>query len=240
MPEALRVFLLNALFSLPTVLIALTFHEVAHGYISYKMGDPTARNLGRLNLNPIKHLDPIGTICMVFFGIGWAKPVPVNARYYKNPKKGMALTAAAGPIANLILALLGVIVFCTIGALAPTAVKEQGLSELILKTGGLHYFTGDGMLAENICCVALYFFWRFSLLNVALAIFNLIPIPPFDGSRLALVFLPDRIYFGIMQYERYIMLAILVILWFFGGFIIYPARALLDGIFWLVKLIPFF
>ena len=91
------------------VLFALTFHECAHGFIAYKLGDPTARNLGRLTLDPVKHLDPIGTLCMLLFGYGWAKPVPVNSRYFKKPKRDMALTAIAGPVSNLILSFFGLL-----------------------------------------------------------------------------------------------------------------------------------
>ena len=90
--------LIELLFVIPCVLLALTVHEVSHGWMAYKLGDPTARNLGRLTLNPLKHLDPVGTICMIFFHFGWAKPVPINSRYFKNPRRDTALTAAAGPI----------------------------------------------------------------------------------------------------------------------------------------------
>ncbi|MBR3999619.1 MAG: site-2 protease family protein, partial [Clostridia bacterium] len=99
--------IIELLFVIPCVLIALTVHEVAHGYMAFRLGDPTARNLGRLTLNPLKHLDPIGTICMIFFHFGWARPVPVNSRYFKKPRRDMALTSAAGPVSNFIMAFLG-------------------------------------------------------------------------------------------------------------------------------------
>ena len=102
-------YLIQLLLMIPVVILSLSVHESAHGYVSYKLGDPTARNLGRITLNPLKHFDLIGFICMLFFRVGWAKPVPVNARYYKNPRKGMALTAAAGPLSNLLLAVIGVL-----------------------------------------------------------------------------------------------------------------------------------
>ena len=101
-----RYFIISLLLSLPIVLLSLSVHETAHGYAAMKLGDPTARNLGRLTLNPAKHIDPIGFICMVLFGFGWAKPVPINTRYFKNPKRDMALTGLAGPVSNLLLALL--------------------------------------------------------------------------------------------------------------------------------------
>jgi Zn-dependent protease len=96
-------WLISILLTIPGVLLALSVHECAHGWMSYQLGDPTARNLGRLTLNPIKHIDPIGFLCMVFFRFGWAKPVPVNARYYKKPRRDMALVAAAGPLSNVIM-----------------------------------------------------------------------------------------------------------------------------------------
>ena len=101
--------IISLLLSIPGVLLALSVHECAHGWMSYKLGDPTARNFGRLTINPIKHIDPIGFICMILFRFGWAKPVPVNARYYKKPRRDMALVAAAGPISNLIMCIIGII-----------------------------------------------------------------------------------------------------------------------------------
>ncbi len=185
-----RDILIQLILIIPVILISLTFHEVAHGYISYKLGDPTAYNLGRLSLNPVKHLDPIGSICMLLFGVGWAKPVPVNARYYKKPKKGMALTALAGPVMNLILAFIGVIV-CS----------------------GVIAFSMHLNIFNRWIEVIYLFFYFFSTMNVYLAIFNLLPIPPFDGSRILFVFLPTRVYFKVMKYERIIQFVILALLW---------------------------
>ncbi len=185
-----REIMIQLILTIPTVLIALTFHEVAHGYISYKLGDPTARNMGRLTLNPVKHLDPIGSLCMLLFGIGWARPVPVNSRYYKKPKQGMALTALAGPVANLLLALVGLL-----------------LMNLSL------YLVLAPFIAPRLVLIILTFFENFAMMNIYLAVFNLIPIPPFDGSRIAFIFLPDKYYFAVMKYERYIQLAILALLW---------------------------
>ena len=102
-------WLISILLTIPGVLLALSVHECAHGWMSYKLGDPTARNFGRLTLNPIKHIDPMGLLCMIFAGFGWAKPVPVNARYYKKPRRDMALVAAAGPISNLIMSVIGLL-----------------------------------------------------------------------------------------------------------------------------------
>jgi len=185
-----RAYLIQILLSLPIVLIALCLHETAHGFVAYKLGDPTARNLGRLTLNPLKHLDPIGFICMLLFGFGWAKPVPINTRYFKNPKRDMAISALAGPVSNLLLA----VVFA-----------------LLLK---LYYSFFIFSVPANVA----YFIYLFLVLgirlNITLAVFNLIPIPPLDGSRIVLLFLPTETYFKIMRYERYLSIALMIALAF--------------------------
>ena len=202
---SLQEMLIQILLTIPTIFIALTFHEVAHGWMSYKLGDPTAYNMGRLTLNPLKHLDPIGALCMLLVGFGWAKPVPVNARYYKNPKRGMALTAFAGPAMNLILAFFGVIIY--------KLVNRFGY--LLIPNGLLVY-------------VLFLLFYYFAYLNIFLAVFNLIPIPPFDGSRIAYVFLPTNLYFKIMRYERIIQIIVMVAL--VSGIVSLPLGFIADGI----------
>ena len=188
--------LVELLVALPVVLFALTVHEVSHGYAAYKLGDPTARNLGRLNLNPAKHLDPFGTLCMLIAGFGWAKPVPVNVRYFKNYRRDMAITAAAGPLSNFIMGV--------IGALAYGGVI-RGFNALLAQNPSMTLYNFG-------YSVSLLFFY-FSFLNFSLCFFNLIPLPPFDGSRILFVFLPDKLYFGFMKYERYIMIGLLILLW---------------------------
>ncbi len=210
--------LIQFLFVVPCVLIALTFHEFAHGYMAYKLGDPTAKNFGRLTLNPLKHLDPIGTICMIFFHFGWAKPVPINTRYFKKPRRDMALTAAAGPIMNFILALFGVLV-CRI------------LTKIFVT------FPAQSDFVYYIQYAALTLFSYFHMLNLSLGVFNLIPIPPLDGSRIFYIFLPQKWYFGVMKYEKYIQLALLVLLW--TGLLSRPLSAAVSwisgGMQWLVS-----
>ena len=147
-------------------LVAIPFHEAGHALAAWLLGDDTAKRQGRLSLNPLAHFDLMGTLCMVFAGVGWAKPVSTDPRNFKNPKWGMALTALAGPAANMLLAYLAML---------------------------LQYMV---------------------LMNVSLAVFNFIPVPPLDGSRILLVVLPRRIYFGLMRYERYIMVALLAAVWF--------------------------
>ncbi len=210
------------LLSVPAAFISIAVHESAHGYVSYKQGDPTARNLGRITLNPIKHFDLMGFICMVLFHVGWAKPVPVNPRYYRNPRRGMAITAAAGPISNIIMAFIGVIGY-----------------ELVT----LWLITFSEVNTAYYICVTLYMFFQvFASLNVFLAIFNLIPVPPFDGSRIAYIFMPPKVYFGIMKYERYIMLGMILLIWtnILDAPLNFLSNALLGGMEWLVELIPIF
>lgn len=193
------------LLRIPIVLLSLSIHEVAHGYVAYKLGDPTARNLGRLSLNPIKHLDPIGAICMVLFRFGWAKPVPINTRYFKKPRRDMALSALAGPVANLLMAFVAYVIsiyFSYFGSNGGHFYLTSFLGTPFIATAG-----------GKILYIAYLFFANFFLLNISLAVFNLLPIPPLDGSRILYVFLPDKLYFGVMKYERIIEIALFGALW---------------------------
>ena len=197
-----RDALISVLLSLPVIVLSLSLHETAHGWVAYKLGDPTAHNLGRLTLNPLKHLDPIGFIFMLLFGIGWAKPVPINTRHFKNPRVGMALSGIAGPVSNLLLGFLGMllyvltIVICVVAGVDPWAIVWTK--------------------------VLLLFLDVLAFMNIALAVFNLIPVPPFDGSRFAYVFLPTKWYFKVMQYERYTGIAIMAIIFLLSRFDLNP------------------
>ena len=185
-------FIIGLILRLPIVMLALSLHETAHGYVALKLGDPTAQNYGRLTLNPTKHFDPLGFLCMVLFGFGWAKPVPINARYFKNPKRGMALSAAAGPISNLLLAVIFALLWRIELEIAP------------------EYFT-DKFLYNIFYCTQEFLVAGITL-NVGFAVFNLIPIPPFDGSRIFLILLPQELYFKIMRYERQLYAILMVAL----------------------------
>ena len=165
------------------VLIAIPFHEAAHALVSYWLGDDTAVRAGRLSLNPIRHFDPLGALCMLVGGVGWAKPVGINPRNYRNPKVGMAISAAAGPVSNLLLAWVSMILY--------KVVIYSGLARVLPPL--------------------MLFGYDMVVMNLSLAVFNLIPVPPFDGSRIVLLFLPQRLYFKAMRYERYIMLAVLLL-----------------------------
>ena len=188
-----KEYIIHLLLCLPIVLLSLSLHETAHGYAAYKLGDPTAKNLGRLTLNPMKHLDPIGFLCMLLAGFGWAQPVPINTRHFKKPRRDMAISSAAGPVSNLLLAT----VFCALFKVYTLLLPHISVSS---------------ELAVNVLYFSYAFLYYGIMLNISLAVFNLLPVPPLDGSRLLYVFLPPKYYFGVMKYERYISLAIMLLL----------------------------
>ncbi len=168
-----------ALLGLASVL-CITIHETCHGLAALALGDPTAKRMGRLTLNPLKHIDPLGLLLLVVARFGWAKPVPIDPRHFKNPKTGMALTALAGPAANVALCMLSAVGF-GIAAAAEAALAQSWLGYV------------------------RYFFNIVLLLSAGLAVFNLIPIPPLDGSKVLLALLPQSGYWKLMRYERYVM-----------------------------------
>lgn len=171
--------------ALVVIFLTLPIHEFAHGYTAVKLGDDTPRWQGRLTLNPFAHIDYMGSLFILLFGFGWAKPVGVNARNFKSPKRDMAITAFAGPLSNIIMAFLFMLIVYLLDALN--------------MTGGAWFYLA------MFCLFVVQ-------INVSLAVFNLIPIPPLDGSRILTAFLPDRTYYKIMQYERYIYLGFILLL----------------------------
>ena len=172
--------LMDILIRVPVVLLSLSIHEWAHGFVSYKLGDPTPKMQGRLTLNPLAHLDVWGTVLMVLTRFGWAKPVHINPMYYKNRTRGMAITAAAGPVSNFLMAVVGVFL-----AVLFYEIRLDGLFKDIAV--------------------------EFALVNLSFMIFNLIPFPPLDGFKIAGLFIPKKIYYTILQYEQYIMIALMVL-----------------------------
>ena len=180
--------LLSLLVRTAAVLLCLTVHELSHGCAAYVLGDRTAKQAGRLSLNLLRHIDPVGFLMMLILHVGWAKPVPVDMRYLKRPKRDMALTALAGPASNMILS--GV---------------SLGIGALLIE------FFPEGN--SSAFAYVLLFLCYIAVLSVGLGLFNLIPIPPLDGSRLLSAVLPDRLYYGLMGYERWLMLAVIVLAW---------------------------
>ena len=189
------VSLLDAVLRVAAVLLCLTVHETCHGLAAYALGDPTAKSMHRLSLNPLHHIDWFGLFMMFAAGFGWAKPVPVDPRYFKKPKEGMALTALAGPVSNFLLALLLMFITKMIYLYAPYSAALDVLFTFCLYTA--------------------------APLSIGLGLFNLIPIPPLDGSKVIAVLLPDQTYVKLMRYERYGMLLLLALslLGISGGFI---------------------
>lgn len=168
-------------------LLCITFHETCHGLVAYWLGDPTAKNQGRLTFNPIKHIDLMGLIMMAVCHFGWAKPVPVDMRNFKNPKTGMALTALAGPVSNVLLAYLAML--CYSLCYYFSAVHESDAARYLL-----------------------LFSYYVVLISAGLAVFNIFPIPPLDGSKVLFALLPDEWYAKLMRYERYGMALLAVLL----------------------------
>ena len=177
----------SVIYIFPIYLISLTVHEYSHGLIAYKLGDPTAKDSRRLSLNPLRHIDPIGFIMMLLVGFGWAKPVPVNPLYFKNPKKGMMFTALAGPVSNLILSFITAFI----------ALFLQYAYNITL---------------SNALGYIYYFFTLMTLINIGLAVFNLIPVHPLDGSRILSYFLPNSFSNFFYKYGNYVYIAFFVLL----------------------------
>lgn len=188
--------------SIGAVLLALTLHEFAHGYVAYKLGDHTAYLCGRLTLNPLKHLDPFGALCMVFFHFGWAKPVPIDLGNFKKPRRDFALCSLAGPLTNIVLAFIS----------AFFALLFYSIYQALVIGGQ------DAFLINFTYYFAL-FFSLFHQINLGFGIFNLLPIPPFDGSRIIGVLLPPKLYYSFLKIERKIYWV--VVIWLLGGGYVY-------------------
>ena len=197
---------LSVIYVIAAAFITIIFHEVSHGYAAYLLGDRTARDRGRLSLNPLRHVDVLGLLMMIFFRFGWAKPVPVDMGSFKRPRLGMAVTALAGPVSNMILAFLAML----LRAAAVFALIKFGWGQAFVD-----------------------FFGTLATLSTGIGIFNLMPIPPLDGSKILFAFLPGRWYRFVLKYERYGMLILVAVLYFglIDGFL-NAAVGTVAGAFW--------
>lgn len=199
------------------IFLVLPFHEWAHAITASKLGDTSIKYRGRLTLNPMAHIDPFGALALLLFGFGWAKPVPVDASRFKKPKLGMGIVALMGPVANIVAAIVGDLIFHAVNAFAPTFFSGQGFGYYV------------------------YLFLSFYvLINIRLAVFNLLPIPPLDGSKILFIFLPDRAVAWFYRYQQIISIVLIGLLWF--GMLTVPlnflSNYLLKFVDWLTAL-PF-
>lgn len=198
-------------------LFSVSFHEFSHAYISYKLGDPTAKNQGRLTMNPLKHLDILGTIMIFVARIGWAKPVPINPTYYKDRKKGTMLVSVAGPLSNIVLSFVFAFPY-------------------IIMSNKIYFNQLEVSFMVEILYNLSYLFF---VININLAIFNIIPVPPLDGSKILSGILPSRYYFKMMQYENYISIGFLIVIFVFssqfGRALMFVATPIQRGILLIVK-----
>jgi len=183
------VYIISAL---AVIFLTLPIHEFAHAFVGVKLGDKTPRWQGRYTLNPFAHIDYLGALCVILFSFGWAKPVQINHNNLKNPKRDMAFIALAGPVANILVALISLLLL---------NVVQLFLSPISI------------LLKDSVLVYVWYFFGYVAEINVYLAVFNLIPVPPLDGSRILTAFLPYKIYYAIMRYEMYIYFGLIALLY---------------------------
>lgn len=193
----------------PAALLSIILHEISHGYVAYLLGDPTAKVQGRLSLNPLRHIDPLGLLMLIFFKMGWAKPVSVDIRYFKKPKRDFALTALAGPVSNFLVAFLSVLIL------------------FILAACGAPYSFVTALFVDM------------TVISIGLGLFNLIPIPPLDGSKVVGAFLPDKLYYKVLRYERWGMVLLFAIL-YLGILDGVRVKALSYTVFYMVRFLGIF
>ncbi len=210
------------MFSIVIVVFSLTIHEVCHGATALALGDPTAKEKGRLTLNPLKHLNPFGTIAMLLFGFGWAEPVPITPVRFKrkiNMRAGVAIVSVAGPLSNFVLSIIA-------------AFGMQFAFKGLMSSSDPY---------NSPLYLVYYFFYLMHSMNIMLAIFNFIPVPPLDGSKILFSFLPDRVYWKIMKYEQYLAIGLVILLYIgvLDGPLSFIVGGVSDGILSLVNKIVF-
>ena len=197
----LRTAIVHILALLVIIFLILPLHEWAHAFTASLLGDKAIKQRGRLSLNPVDHIDPVGVVFMFIFGFGWAKPVPIDPRNFKNPKVGMAISAAAGPLSNILAALVGFLVLYPVVLFAPST--------------------------EFVYYVRIFLEFYISC-NVSLAVFNLVPFPPLDGSKILFAFLPDKAVNFFYQYQQIFAIVLFAVLWF--GFLDVPLNFITNAV----------
>ncbi len=203
----IRGLLITLLLTLPAVILCLSIHETCHGLAAYALGDRTAANQGRLTLDPMAHIDPMGFLCMLLLGFGWAKPVPVNTSNFKNRRAGMAIVAAAGPVSNFLIGFVGYLLYFFISYATASMSGVAGL----------------------FVWVIAQFFRYLATLSIGLGTFNLLPVYPLDGYRVLDAFLPFEWSMKLRQYQTYLLLAMIALMWFGGTSILIGT---VDGWIW--------
>ncbi len=203
----IRGLLITLLLTLPAVILCLSIHETCHGLAAYALGDRTAANQGRLTLDPMAHIDPMGFLCMLLLGFGWAKPVPVNTSNFKNRRAGMAIVAAAGPVSNFLIGFVGYLLYFFISYATASMSGVAGL----------------------FVWVIAQFFRYLATLSIGLGTFNLLPVYPLDGYRVLDAFLPFEWSMKLRQYQTYLLLAMIALMWFGGTSILIGT---MDGWIW--------